>query len=406
MLAVKTPEEAFQIIQHQFTPPLPGEAVPLQEAMGRILSEDIVADEYIPAFHRSTVDGWAVIAAETFGCSNSIPALFSKRGTVVMGEPPQNAVLPGTCMEIPTGGQLPEGADAVAMLEYAEDYGDGTIGICKPIAPKTNIIFQGDDVFPGKSVFHAGRRLTPQDIGALAAMGITAVPVRKRPRVAIISTGDELVEPDQAPGPGQIRDVNTAMLAAFVDQLGGVPLCQGFLKDDEKCLLATLKNVIDACDMVMLSGGSSVGKKDAAHRVIETMGRLLFHGIAMKPGKPTMLGIIAGKPILALPGHPAAAAFTADLFGRAIIERLTSSAAQRVYTPAILDENVGANHGRAEYMAVKLYCVGAVRYAHPIRSKSGLITALAGSDGWFCIPRDVEGLQAGSTIQVIPYSIP
>lgn len=405
MLSVKTPDEAFAIIETQFDTPLPGETVPLAEARGRVLSEDIVAGEYIPGFHRSTVDGWAVMAAETFGCSDSMPAIFVKGGAVAMGEAPPHALLPGTCMEIPTGGQLPEGADAVAMLEYSEDYGDGAIGICKPIAPKTNIIFQGDDVFPGKSVLLAGRRLTFQDVGALAAMGITAVPVRKQPRVAIISTGDELVAPHQVPGPGQIRDVNTAMLAAFVAQLGGVPLCQGFLKDQEKRLRAAVEAVIPTCDMVMLSGGSSVGEKDAAHRVIASLGRLLFHGIAMKPGKPTMLGIIAGKPILGLPGHPAAAAFTADLFGRAILEGLTGSRSERYPVQAVLDETIGANHGRAEYMGVKLYPVGTILYAHPIRSKSGLITALAGSDGWFCIPRDVEGLQAGATIQVMTHTI-
>ena len=163
--------------------------------------------------------------------------------------------------------------------------------------------------------------------------------------------------------------------------------------------------MIPTCDMVMLSGGSSVGEKDAAHRVIASLGRLLFHGIAMKPGKPTMLGVIAGKPILGLPGHPAAAAFTADLFGRAILERLTGSRSERYPVQAVLDETIGANHGRAEYMGVKLYPVGTILYAHPIRSKSGLITALAGSDGWFCIPRDVEGLQAGATIQVMTHTI-
>jgi molybdopterin molybdotransferase len=401
MLNVKTPDEALDIIAGAFSPMGAAENVPLDAALGRILSADVRGSEYVPDFHRSTVDGYAAIAADTFGCSDSTPAVLEKRGSVLMGETPDFALRQGQCAAIPTGGALPEGADCAVMIEYTEDYGDGTIGILKSAAPGSGVIFRGDDVYPGKSVLTAGRRLTAQDIGALAAMGITNVAAVKKPAVGIISTGDELVPPSEKPADGQMRDVNSAMLAAMMVSFGAEAVQYGIVRDSVPALEDAVDRALSECGMVLISGGSSVGEKDAACRVIASRGELLFHGLAMKPGKPAILGSAEGKPLFGLPGHPAAAYFVAAIFVRAALAALTGEKLKPCGVTARIAENVSANHGRAEYIGVRLTSEGGALIAHPIRTKSGLITSLAGSDGYFCIPRDCEGVSAGETISVI-----
>lgn len=403
MLTVKTPEEVLVILETAFPPrPMP-EEVPLEEARGRVLCAPVTAGEFVPGFDRSTVDGYAVRAEDTFGCSEAIPALLTLQGEIRMGAGAGEPLAAGCCAAVPTGGAVPEGADAVVMLEYAEDYGDGAIGVCMPAAPGANLIFRGDDVRPGQVVLPAGRRLASQDIGALAALGAAAVTVCRRPVVGIISTGDELVPVAETPGEGQVRDVNSTMLRALVEEAGGTAAGFGVLGDDEALLRRTLDRALAACDMVLISGGTSVGAKDAVSRVLEDCGEVLFHGVAMKPGKPTLLGRAGGKPVFGLPGHPAAAFFVAQLFVRPLMDRLQGCSRRRYAVPAVLTEAVGANHGRAQYMGVLLSEEGGVRLARPIRSKSGLITALAGSEGCFCIPRDCEGAAAGEQIEVWLY---
>lgn len=405
MLTVKTPEEVYEIIKTQFDRIADRtETVSYLEAAGRILAEDICASEYVPAFDRSTVDGFAVHAKDTFGCSDSIPAILQNTEEILMGQAAGFTLEEGYCAPIPTGGALPEGADAVQMVEYSEDYRDGTTGILKPAAPGNNVILKGDDVYPGKPVLKAGRRLTPQDIGALAAMGIVEVPVARRLRAAILSTGDELVPPEMTPGPGQIRDVNSSMLAALMVRLGAEPVSYGIIPDQEELLNRQVAEAARECDLVLLSGGSSVGVKDAACRVIEAQGEILFHGIAMKPGKPTIFGKIGSCPIVGLPGHPVAAFFITHIFVRRLLAQLGGYALIEVPVTARLTESVEANHGRAQYSGVFLEQSGGGLLAHPIRGKSGLITTLAGSDGYFCIPRDCEGLPAGAEIPVTLYS--
>ena len=400
MLTVKTPEEVFAVMEAAFPPCPQPEEVPLEAALGRVLCAPVTATEFVPGFDRSTVDGYAVRSADTFGCSDAILAILTLQGEIVMGEGAGSALKPGCCAAVPTGGAIPEGADAAVMLEYTEDYGDGTIGVCKSAAPGTNLIFKGDDVRPGQTVLPAGRRLTVQDIGALAALGVKQVPVCRKLRVGILSTGDELVPVDTVPGPGQVRDVNSDMLAALVEEAGAVALTFGIFKDDEGLLGVALDHVLEKCDMVLISGGSSVGMKDATCRGLESRGEVLFHGIAMKPGKPTILGRAGGKPVFGLPGHPVAAYFVSRLFVRPLLDRLTGCVTRRYAVPARLTEAVSANHGRAQYMGVFLTEKDGVRWAQPIRGKSGLITTLAGSDGWFCIPRDCEGVAAGETVEV------
>lgn len=402
MLSVKTPEEVLALIEEEFAPlPGRGERVPLGAALGRVLEEDVTAGEYVPGFDRSTVDGYALRARDTFGCSDAIPAILRLTGQVLMGQGAEQNLEPDCCIAVPTGGALPEGADSVVMIEYTEDYGDGSIGIAKAAAPGQNMIFKGDDVYPGKPVLEKGRLLTDRDIGALAAIGCTRVPVVKKPRVGILSTGDELVPPEQLPGPGQIRDVNGPMLQAIFTAAGAEVTDYGIIKDEEKQLKVALKAAQNTCDLVVISGGSSVGVKDATCRVIESLGTLLLHGIAIKPGKPTILGKCGGKPIVGLPGHPVAAYFVTKLFVLPLLRRLMGQKVQTFTVTARLSESLSANHGRAQYQCVKLRQTGDFLTAHPIRSKSGLITTLAGADGFFCISRDCEGLPEGAEIQVI-----
>ncbi len=400
MLYVKTPQEVLALIQNEFSPVAEPEIVALSAAMGRVLAEDIAASEYVPDFDRSTVDGFAVRAGDTFGCTDAIPAILPLQSTVLMGEGADYPLNPGECVAVPTGGAVPQGADSVVMLEYTEAYGDGTIGISKPAAPGMNLIFRGDDVYPGKVILEKGRVLSSADIGALAAIGRVQIPVVKKLTVGVISTGDELVPPEARPGPGQVRDVNSPMLEAMLTAFGCAVINYGIVIDDEALLSETVKRALWECDAVLLSGGSSVGVKDAACRIIESLGQLLLHGIAIKPGKPTILGRAGAKPLVGLPGHPVAAYFITRLFVLPLLGRLTGRDMTAYTVTARITESISANHGRAQYHCCRLTRKDGAVYAQPIRGKSGLITMLAGADGYFCISRDCEGLPQGAEVQV------
>jgi len=400
MLHVKTPEEVLALIETEFTQVAGAELVPLSAAMGRVLAEDIAATEYVPDFDRSTVDGFAVRARDTFGCTDAIPAILPLQGEVLMGEGADYQLNPEECVAVPTGGAIPQGADSVVMVEYTEDYGDGTIGISKSVAPGQNMIFRGDDVHPGKVILQKGRVLSSQDIGALAAIGRTQVPVRRKLTVGIISTGDELVPCEVTPRVGQVRNVNGPMLEAMLVTFGVEVINYGIIIDDETLLSKTVTKAVSECDAVLLSGGSSVGVKDAACRIIESMGELLLHGIAIKPGKPTILGKAGCKPLVGLPGHPVAAYFITRLFVLPLLSRLMGRKQEVYTTTARVTESISANHGRAQYQCCRLERKEGELYAYPIRGKSGLITTLAGADGYFCIDRDCEGLPKFAEIQV------
>ena len=400
MLHVKTPEEVLALIDQEFAPLGAAETVSLTAAMGRVLAEDIAATEYVPDFDRSTVDGYAVRARDTFGCTDAIPAILPLQGEVLMGEGAEFALNPEECVAVPTGGAVPRGADSVVMVEYTEDYGDGTIGISKSAAPGQNMIFRGDDVFPGKVVLEKGRVLSSQDIGALAAIGRVQVPVAKKLKIGVISTGDELVPPEQTPGPGQVRDVNSPMLEAMLTAFGAEVINYGIVIDDEALLSEKVHKAVAECDAVLLSGGSSVGVKDAACRIIESMGNLLMHGIAIKPGKPTILGKTGSKPLVGLPGHPVAAYFITKIFILPLLCRLTGRKQESYTTTARVTESISANHGRAQVHCCRLESRDGELWASPIRGKSGLITTLAGADGYFIIDRDCEGLPQGAQVQV------
>jgi len=399
MLNVKTPAEVKNIIKNHF-PVIIGESdlIGVPDSSGRVLCCDIVSEEDIPGFDRSTVDGYAVKASDTFGCSESMPVVLDLCGEILMGYQPETELKPGTCAAVSTGGALPENADAVVMLENTENYGNNMIGISKPAAPGNNLIFKGDDVKNGQTVLSAGTNITPHDTGILSALGYVEIEVRRKPKVGIISTGDELVKPSETPKIGQVRNINSVMLTTVVMKYNALPIDYGIIPDDETIINITLEKVVNECDIVLISGGSSAGTRDMTARVIENSGEILLHGIAMKPGKPTVLGKIKNKPIFGLPGHPVAAYLVTELFVKQAVFQLLGTKPETRTTKAKLTESCSSNHGREEYIPVKLDDSG---NACPIKGKSGLITTLTDIDGYIRIPRDCEGIQKGTETDVI-----
>lgn len=403
MLHVTSPEGALRLIREHFGKLSCGvEAVSLADALGRTLGRDIKASVDVPGFDRSTVDGYALWASDTFGCSESLPSVLRLAGEVQMGKPAGIHCGTGQAVAVPTGGQLPAGADGVAMLEYAEEYGDGTVGITKPVAPGQNIILKSDDVAAGQRVLEKGKRLGPADIGTLAALGVTRVDVARRPLVGILSTGDEVVPAEDTPSPGKIRDVNAPLLAACAEGSGGIPRLYGICPDNYEMLLRKVEQMNGECDITLVSGGSSAGARDVAAQVVQAAGELLLHGIAIKPGKPTLVGKVGGKPVFGLPGHPMAAYFVYTIFVDPCLRGIMGGGHNlpRPGYRAQLASAAPSNHGREEYVAVRLEGTGDGLRALPIMGKSGLITRLSRADGYLRVPRDREGYSPGDWVEI------
>lgn len=397
MLNVKTIAEVNSLINGRFGKQRMGlEHVPLEKAFNRVLAEDVLAVEFVPNFDRSTVDGYAVKASDVFGCSDSIPTLLTLIGESRMGEHNGLRLKKGQCAYVHTGSEVPLDADCVVMLEDAEDYKDGSIAINKPCAPGSNMIFRGDDVRPGDRILSGGKRITIADIGTFAAMGMADVPVIKRPRVAIISTGDELVNLKSELAIGEIHDVNAPLLSAAVEEFGGDPGLCGIIKDDKQAILAAMLAAIKNCDLLLISGGTSVGVKDSIPAAIAELGELMVHGVAAKPGKPTIVGSIESRPVFGLPGNPMAAYFMFHMLVRPLLFSLLGLPMKERSTLAQMARAVPSNHGREEFVPVSLKD----GLAHPIAGKSGLITTLSRADGFIRIPRDCEGLKQGESVEV------
>ena len=326
-----TPLEFFRLQTRQEVlalydrfPPVGTEAVELAAACGRILAAPLAAPEDVPGFLRATMDGYAVRAQDTFGASVGAPQYLDLKGEVPMGVAPGRGIIGGETLRVPTGAMLPEGADAVVMLEYTAEHPDGTLEVRRAVAPGENLLKPGEDVARDETLFPAGRRLRPQEIGLLAALGIRQLITYKKPRVAIISSGDEIVPLDQRPGPGQIRDSNAYLAAAQVAEWGGLPRMYGIIPDDFTALQKTLAAALEATDLVLISGGSSVGARDLTLDAIQALpgAEVLVHGVALRPGKPTILAALGPegqKPLLGLPGHPASAAVVMEVLGRPLL---------------------------------------------------------------------------------------
>ena len=379
------------------------EKVPLLEALGRRLAEEMAAVDDVPGFDRSTMDGFAVRARDTFGASESLPAYLDVGGEVFMGREPEGKVSVGQAWRIPTGGMLPGGADAVVMVEHTEELDALTIGVNKPVAPGDHVVRAGEDITAGGVVLPAGHLIRPQDLGLLSAVGVTGVPVVKRHRVGIISTGDEVVEPELTPGPGQARDINSYVLYGQVLAAGGEPVLFGIARDEFDVLLDMLRRAVVECDLVLLSGGSSVGTRDVASRVLDTLGTpgVLFHGISIKPGKPTVGAVVDGKPVFGLPGHPVSAAVVFELFITPLLKH-GSYIDYPLEFPvrARIKRNMRSAAGREDYLRVRLARENGDITAEPVLGKSGLISTMVRADGLARIPAEKEGVEAGEYVDV------
>lgn len=409
-LKVKTAEEVLSILAD--IRPLPVETVPVEKACGRVLAAEISAPEPVPHFARATMDGYAVRAKDTFGASESLPGLLEKGGEVLMGKPTDLTVERGKAVAIPTGGMMPEGADAVVMVEYTASLDESTLEINKPVAPGDNLLRVGEDIAEGGAVFGAGRLLRPQDIGMLAALGIKDVPAYRRPRVAVISTGDEIlpVETRTLP-PGKIRDINSFSLAAQIESAGAEVGMRKTVSDVLEDLVSVCITAFADHDVVVLSGGSSVGARDYT---VEVLGRLpdselLVHGVAIKPGKPTILGRSREKIFWGLPGQPVSALITCRAFVIPCLRRLqglteTGPAGMGTSIRAVLNRRLPSVHGRADYMPVMLSDAGDGRVeATPVFGKSGAISILTKATGYVIVPAHVEGFDQGTEVEVIPF---
>ncbi|RLA90710.1 MAG: molybdopterin molybdenumtransferase MoeA [Deltaproteobacteria bacterium] len=382
------------------------ESVPLSQAYGRILAEDLVAAEDLPEFHRSVVDGFAVLAQDTFGASPGTPALLQIVGEIGMGEAATQPLRAGETVRIATGGMLPPGADAVVMIEYTQELDSHSLEVFRPAAPLENVLQQGEELRAEAPLFPAGVRLRPQDLALLAALGVTQLWVYRRPRVAIISTGDEIVPIESPVRPGQMRDSNTYALAAQVESAGGEPCRQGIVPDQLSALQEQLVAALSKSDLILLSGGSSVGTRDWSIAAIRSFpeSQILVHGVAVSPGKPTILATIGRKPLLGLPGHPASAMIVMEVLGRPLLARLAgiksdeASWGQKV--SARLSRNLASPLGREDFVRVRLRSAADLPWADPILGKSGLISTLVKADGWLQIPLHTEGLEKGEIVEV------
>jgi len=390
-------EEAQSTLKENW-PGLREEEVALHEAEGRVLAQDVFSTEDLPPFNRSTVDGYAVLASDVHGASEGIPAFLSLAGEVAMGVPAEVKVQPGECAWVPTGGMIPPGADAVVMVEYTEKLGSDTVLVTRPVAAGENVMKTGEDCRQGELVIPGGRLLRAQDIGVLAALGWTRVKVASRLRTGVISTGDEIVGVDQTPRYGQVRDVNTHVLSAALRSWGSEVKAYGIVPDDCERLRESICRALTGNDIVFLSGGSSVGTRDLTLEVLLSFpgAKMLFHGLSVKPGKPTLAVKIDGQLVIGLPGHPVSALMVLTVLIGDVISTRTRS---RV--TAVLADSVASQAGRDDFVRVRLLANGEERpLAKPVHGKAGLIKVMSEAQGFIHIPRRLQGLNRGDPVTV------
>jgi molybdopterin molybdotransferase len=378
------------------------ETVALHEALGRVAARAIGAPAPLPGFARATVDGYAVRAADTYGASDGLPSYLEVRGAVQMGRAPNVAVDPGVAVAVPTGGALPDGADAVVMVEHTQEPMPGTIEVLRPVAPGAGIVRADEDVTAGAPLAVAGRPLRAAELGLLAAAGVTSVEVHARPRVAILSTGDEVVEPaTPVLEPGQVRDAIAIALGALVSEAGGEPDLRGIVPDDRDALMAALREALAGADVVVVSAGSSVGMRDETAAVVSELGEIFCHGLAIRPGKPTLLADCAGVPLVGLPGNPRSALVVFRLVGISLL-RLVGGCVAAPPEPVVaarLARDLPSATGRLDVVQVKLRA----GTADPLLGPSALLSMLAAADGYVVIPEEATGLAAGTTVDVTLY---
>ena len=408
-LELLPPLQALNKLLGELAGRLIGEVVSIHTATGRVLCAPVMAPYALPSFPRSTVDGYAVRAEDTYGASESLPAYLSLIGEVPMGGEPDFRISTASCALIHTGGMLPNGANAVVMVEYTQTARPGEVELLRAVAEGENVLHEGEDVRLGEQVIPTGSLLRPAEIGGLAALGITEVTVCRKPRVGIISTGDEVVPLDQALTPGQVHDVNTYTLSALVQNEGGIPKSYGILPDRQKILNETTQRALRDCDVVVITAGSSASTRDLTSEVVHSLGPpgVLVHGVNVRPGKPTILGVCTTqgqrKAVIGLPGNPVSALVIAGLFVVPVIHHLLGVLPRaRPAVQAQLAINLSSQAGREDWVPVRLHNDPTHPFpsAEPVFGKSNLIFTLARADGLICIPADANGLPAGELVNV------
>jgi molybdopterin molybdotransferase len=404
-LELLPPREALQkLLLHLPDRIQAAEQVYTADALGRVIQDAVTSTEPLPAFPRSTVDGFAVHAADTYGASETLPAYLNLIGEIPMGKPPSFSLPRGSAASIHTGGMLPEGADGVLMLEHSQGSRPGELEVLRAVGVWENVLKVGEDVSAGQEIIPAGTRIRAAEIGGLAALGITRVKVVKQPVVGILSSGDEVVPPDQAVQPGQVRDINSYSLSGLVTATGAVPRLYGIVSDQAEKLEEKLQIALQDCDLVVVTAGSSASTRDLTAAVINKIGQpgVLVHGVNVRPGKPTILAVCRRKAVIGLPGNPVSALVIARLFVLPVIEKLLGL--NKPISPsginARLAVNLASQAGREDYIPVRLLPADDGVLADPIFFKSNLIFTLVRADGLLRIPADATGLAAGSQVWV------
>jgi molybdopterin molybdotransferase len=402
---VQTPEELYKKLDRFKA--LSSEKVNIDDSLHRVLSEDIISPINLPEFRRSTVDGFALKAKDTFGASEKNPAILRLIGEIPMGQLSDIEAKDGETVKVATGGMIPKGADAVEMVEYTEWVDSHTLHAFKTLSPLENVIQVGEDVKAGEVVLYKGHLIRPQDIGLMAGIGKTNVHVYLRPRVAIISSGDEIVPIENVPSPGEVRDINRYTIVSMVKETGGIPLFLGIAKDRFDALKEKIELGLRESDMVVITGGSSVGSLDLTGEVLQIFPgtEILGHGVSIRPGKPTLLADINGKPFLGLPGHPVSAMVIFHFFGKPILKILSGLSREGIWhqikVKAKASRNIPSVPGREDYVRVRLEEREGTLWAHPIFGKSGAISNLVNANGLIRIGINEEGLEEGEEAEAI-----
>jgi molybdopterin molybdotransferase len=403
LFQVVTVAEANARLALHLAPLRRAERVPLLDALGRVLAVDLRSTVDLPAFPRSTMDGFAVRAADTYGASEGLPAYLALCGEVPMGRAPELQVGPGQTARVHTGGMLPPGADAVVMVEMTQALDERMIEVVRAVAVGENVVPVGEDIARGELMAASGRRLRAQELGGLAAVGVTEVEVAARPRVAILASGDEVVPPERTPALGQVRDINSSTIAALVRRAGGRPLPQGIAPDDAPTLRRMAEAALAAADVLVVSAGSSVSTRDMTAEVIAGLGApgVIVHGVAMQPGKPTIIAVAGGKAVFGLPGNPVSTMVAFQLFVAPCLRLLQGAEeAPGITTRARLARNIASKPGREDYVPARLERRGGELWVDPVFGKSNQIYTMVHADGLVHVPLDRAGLYGGDEVDV------
>lgn len=401
---VQPVQMALETLFVYWTPRLRTERLDPRDALSRVLASPAYSPIDLPEFPRSTMDGYAVRAADTFGASQSLPAYLTCVGVVGMGTQANQQIEPGQTLEIHTGGMLPPGVDAVVMIERTQRISKNEIEILAPVAPGENVVQVGEDVAQNAPILPAGHALRPVDIGGLLAVGLTQVEVSALPRVGILSCGDELIEPESATMPGQIRDINAHVLAGLVSQAGGTPVIFGIARDTFEDYERHARTGFQDTDMLVMTAGSSVSTRDFTRDVVNSLGKpgVIQHGLAVKPGKPTILAVCDNRPVIGLPGNPVSAFIVARQIVVPVIKRLLGASPVFPATvQATLTANIASTTGRDDTVPVRLIHEGDRLIATPIFGKSNLIYTLVNANGLVQVPLNSNGVKAGTVVDVL-----